>query len=746
MHLKTVLEISILGFAFLINILLAFIVYKNNPRSATNLILSVLCWINAIWLVVVYFPFVPDFSSTSLFWIRLSIFLAVPQTALFFILANVLPYTKISLSFKYLLTIALLSLFVMYLNLSPLTFTGLELRGQSPTPIVGPGMLIFIPTVLFFSLGAVYSLLKRLRSSSGTDKQQLLFVLYGILLMLGLIIFTILIPVVVFKNNFFVPFAPVYSLTFLGMTSYAIIKHRLMEIRLVVARAVSFTLLTVLFAFIYALAFSVPILIFSSKITRGQAVMISTVLAVIMAFSFQPLRRVLEEASDKLFYKGGYDSSKLLSRLGSIMSVNIELRPLTAQIIGALIEQMRVSKGAFIILGEGPHSVYDVIEIGFNPRLNISYDQLSAFLSFSQTVVFDDLEEGALKDLMRKMNIAVVKDLKVKGEAIGLLLMGEKASGEIYSEQDLKILEILAPEAAIAIQNAQSYDKIKKFNVILSQEVKRATLDLQEANNRLKVIDKLKDDFVSIASHELRTPMTAIRSYAWMALHRSDVTLSKNLEKYITRILISTERLINLVNDMLNVSRIESGRVEINPEPIDLLILIKDIIDEVYFSKSEEKRVEFVVLEKSVPKVFADPEKLRQVFLNLVGNSLKFTPAGGKITFDFFSDGHTVETSVTDTGVGIPKEDIGKLFHKFSRLDNSYTAAATSGGTGLGLYISRNLVELMHGKIRASSEGLGKGTTITITLPAASADVLKEAAKYTVKPEGEVKGLEPAAI
>ncbi len=267
-----------------------------------------------------------------------------------------------------------------------------------------------------------------------------------------------------------------------------------------------------------------------------------------------------------------------------------------------------------------------------------------------------------------------------------------------------------------------------------------------EMNAKLHQLDKLKDDFVSLTSHELRTPMTVIRSYAWIALHRSDVPLSKTLEKYLARILISTERLINLVNDMLNVSRIESGRMEINPEPVDLLSLAKDIIDEVYYSKSEEKRVEFVVLEKPVPKVFADPDKLRQVFLNLVGNSLKFTPVGGKITFDFLSDGRMVEISVSDTGVGISKDDVSKLFHKFSRLDNSYTAAATSGGTGLGLYISKSLVELMHGQIRASSEGTGKGMTVTVTLPVATADILKEAGKYTVKPQGEVKGLEPVAI
>ncbi|MBI2196799.1 HAMP domain-containing histidine kinase [Candidatus Daviesbacteria bacterium] len=283
-------------------------------------------------------------------------------------------------------------------------------------------------------------------------------------------------------------------------------------------------------------------------------------------------------------------------------------------------------------------------------------------------------------------------------------------------------------------------------NTEVNQQLRNTLSLLAKANDRLKELDRLKDDFVSIASHELRTPMTAIRSYAWMALHRSDVPLSKTLEKYIVRVLVSTERLINLVNDMLNVSRIEAGKIEINPEPIDPLLLIKDIVDEVYYSKSEEKKIEFEILEKQCPKIFADPEKLRQVFLNLVGNSLKFTPDGGKISFDFFCDGKTVEIAVLDTGIGISKDDLSKLFHKFGRLDNSYTATATSGGTGLGLYVSKSLIELMHGKIRAYSQGINKGSVFIVSVPVATPETLKNIDSFRIKPKGEAKGLEPVAI
>ena len=229
--------------------------------------------------------------------------------------------------------------------------------------------------------------------------------------------------------------------------------------------------------------------------------------------------------------------------------------------------------------------------------------------------------------------------------------------------------------------------------------------------------DKLQDDFVSIVSHELRTPLTAIRSYAWMALHRSDMKLSPKLEKYLVRIVISSERMINLVNDLLNISRIEEGRIELHLESVDLISLCKDVLDEVYYSKTTDKTINMLLLEQPVPKVLVDPERLREVLLNLVGNAVKFSSSGTKITIGFFTDGTSVETFVKDEGPGISKDDLGRLFKRFSRLDNSYTAMSTSGGTGLGLYISKKLIEKMDGRIWATSEGEGKGATFTFTLP-----------------------------
>lgn len=330
---------------------------------------------------------------------------------------------------------------------------------------------------------------------------------------------------------------------------------------------------------------------------------------------------------------------------------------------------------------------------------------------------------------------SMVYPVSARGKPIGTLIFSMVKDYQDVTAEEKDLLIGYTDLIGLAVENSMLFTSLKK-----------TTDQLQIANQRLKKLDQLKDEFVSVTSHELRTPMTAIRSYAWMALHKSDTPLSEKLEKYLVRILMSTERLINLVSDMLNVSRIESGRIEINPESVDLISLARDIIDEAYQSKAPEKNIQITLLEERIPQVFADPEKLREVFLNLLGNAVKFTTSGGTITISFFTDGQTLETSIKDSGIGILKEDLGRLFTKFGKLESSYVALSSSGGTGLGLYISKNLIELMHGKIWATSEGLNKGTTFTFSLPVVNAEILSHADQYKVRAKGEAKGLEPAAI
>lgn len=323
----------------------------------------------------------------------------------------------------------------------------------------------------------------------------------------------------------------------------------------------------------------------------------------------------------------------------------------------------------------------------------------------------------------------------------------------LMSSQHLKGVFILTTKRGADQINADEQDFLKLVGQLVNftyrlfetqNSLVHVSQEVYKANSELHKVNKLKDDFVSIASHELRTPMTAIRSYAWMALHRSDVPLSDKLRRYLERTLISTERLINLVNDMLNVSRIESGRIEIAPSAFDLNNLIGEVLIEVD-AKAKEKNLIVEHLAGDIPKMFADQNKVHQILLNLIGNSLKFTPSGGKISISYQSDGEIIEVSIKDNGVGIEQDDLNRLFKKFSRVDNSYVATASTGGTGLGLYICKSLLDLMKGTIKVESMGANQGTTFKFTLPVATPKLLEEAEKYHYKP-AQARLLEPVAI
>jgi signal transduction histidine kinase len=257
----------------------------------------------------------------------------------------------------------------------------------------------------------------------------------------------------------------------------------------------------------------------------------------------------------------------------------------------------------------------------------------------------------------------------------------------------------LVEVVGIAIDNALLYQRI------------------QEANARLKQLDMLKDEFVSLASHELRTPMTAINSYIWMMLDDKNGSINDKQKVYLQNALTSTKRLISLVNDMLNVSRIESGRMIIKQAPVNIEKIAEETITEILPTAQTQGLT--VVVEKPakpLPDVFADSDKIKEVIMNLLGNSLKFTPSGGKITISFSEKDDFVETYVTDTGQGIKEEDIPKLFKKFGMIEGNYFKTTPGQGTGLGLYIAKSIVELHGGNISVHSDGEKKGTTFSFSL------------------------------
>jgi signal transduction histidine kinase len=241
--------------------------------------------------------------------------------------------------------------------------------------------------------------------------------------------------------------------------------------------------------------------------------------------------------------------------------------------------------------------------------------------------------------------------------------------------------------------------------------------ELEKANEELRRVDQVKSEFVSIASHELRTPLTAIKNSVQLILQGKTGEVNENQRKFLAMADRNITRLTNILNDLLSLSRIESGKIGIKFEELDVSIPIEFTVSSLQ-AQAQGKSIQLKMeVPEQLPPVYGDREKIEQVLTNLVGNAIKFTPEGGNITVSarvFEKDGYLVAVSVKDSGIGIPEDQLTKVFEKFHQVENSLQRSVS--GTGLGLAITKGLIEAHQGTIWAESE-LGKGSTFTFTLP-----------------------------
>ena len=227
-------------------------------------------------------------------------------------------------------------------------------------------------------------------------------------------------------------------------------------------------------------------------------------------------------------------------------------------------------------------------------------------------------------------------------------------------------------------------------------------------------IEDIKSDFISIVSHELRTPLSAIKGFLSMVIKKDFGDLNEKQSHFLSRVYQSNQRLINLVEDLLNVSYIESGKIKLTPKPLVVEQLITEVVNELA-TKGFEKQIMLKINRRNkLPLVLADENRLRQILTNMIDNAIKYSLPKSEVTIDFKVQGDELITSVTDQGVGITSGQIDRIFQKFGRVYNPMSLQA--GGSGLGLYIVKNLVEAHGGKIWVTSRE-GRGSKFSFTLP-----------------------------
>ncbi|GEM_PF-505482 len=297
-----------------------------------------------------------------------------------------------------------------------------------------------------------------------------------------------------------------------------------------------------------------------------------------------------------------------------------------------------------------------------------------------------------------KMASLLCVPLIVKNMAKGAFCLYTKNPGQ-FTQHQIDLVRAFGDQAAVALENARLY----------SQE--------QQLVVKLRELNQAKSDFLSMVSHELRSPLTSIKGYTALMLAGRAGEISDSQKRFLKIVEEQSDHLTTLITDLLNLSRIEAGQVRMNKASISLKALTETVIERMRSHFDQKKISLTAIIQDDLPFVYADKDKLLQVLANFLTNAFKFTPENGKVIIEIFEkDKNQVEARISDSGIGIPPEELEKIFEKFYQVDSSSTRQ--TGGAGLGLAIVKRIVEMHEGKVWAESDGPNKGSRFCFTLPA----------------------------
>ncbi|MDP3735083.1 MAG: ATP-binding protein [bacterium] len=517
--------------------LLGLVVFLRDRKSATHQLFFVLAVLIEAYIVVNFVSLHPPRTTpeSQLFWIRMVMFVVSYIGPTLLLLVTTFPAKRIRLSWRLLVPVGMLMVASAAASLLPFVFSSIHYPEGEPIPIPGPGIFVFAADFVGLFILSFVVLLVRYRRAVGPERSMLNYLFWGVVVSFSLMAIFAFLFVVVIKTSAFVFLGPIFPVILMASIAYAIVRHRMFNIRLIATEALVVSILIFLFV-------------------------------------------------------------RLFTRLST-----------TDIVIDATIFVLSAVFGVLVI--RGVH------------------------------------REAAARERIQKL-----------------------------------------------------------------------ADDLRAANVRLQELDQLKSEFLSLASHQIRTPISVIKGYASLLLEGSIGPLTEQVHEAVDRIFRSGNALALIVDDFLNISRIEQGQLKYDFVEIDLSALLSRLVEE---QRSVSEKIGLTLdlhMQTGEPvTIQGDEGKIRQVVANLIDNAIKYTPHGGiTVTLGGHAEEGCVHLSVSDTGIGIAKETIPTLFTKFGRAKNA--SAHNVSGTGLGLYLARQIVQAHGGKIWAESEGEGKGTTLHLEL------------------------------
>ena len=659
---------------------LSVFVYIMGRRKLPNITLSLLLLSASVWSFGQFMGELTNNASQALLWARIhqGAAIVLPVFFLQFVFAFLgrIKQRKFVLFLSYLYMVAFLGL-----NFTPLFIKGVSANSFSHAyPVPGTAFPIYTGLYFVFIAYSFYELFSALRNTSGDSQSQIIYVILASLVSMvgGAIIFLPIYGIDILPISYYsIPLFAVLAL-------YAMIRYRLLDIKIVLRRGLVYTLLTLLFSAIYILVIFGMREIFQAVTGINSLVAAGFVVFAFTAF-FVPLRDRIQDGVDKVFFKGTYDYQKILKRLSRSITSILDLDMLLNTAVDTISSTMDTKWASVMLKENGKICVRCRTGSGGPKAFEGDSRIINGLSKKKEAINIDGLGAEDIKEELREEGIHVSIPLISKGELIGVLNLGEKKFGQPFSNDDVDLLATLTNQIAVAIENAILHEKVLKRERELFRENKLASLGTVAAG----------------MAHEIKNPLASVKGMTQI--------LPENLEdkefigKYMNIIPRQIDRISSIVDDLLSFGRprkLEKTMCSINEVVEDVLALVE--------TQCFRKRIEVKKDLDELPKLMLDRDQINQSILNIVLNSIDSMQDGGILTISTSADRENILIEICDTGCGISRDNLSNIFDPFY--------SSKTFGTGMGLAVTYKIIDEHEGKIGVESE-VGRGTKFRITLP-----------------------------
>jgi signal transduction histidine kinase len=695
-------------FALILNVSLAGITLFRNPGSRLNRLFTYFVGGMAVWNFGVFMLRRAPDETTAVFWeivIHTGV-IALPAFYYHFVLIFLESTTRHRTSLLVAYTLALV-FSIINLSGSTLFMHGVKSTYWGWAPATG---ILYTPFFFYFNFFLIYGLSHLIRIYKDVDssfrRNRATLIMLGTLVSLvgGVIDFArFILARFVPAADLVYPMGIPANMVFALMLGTSIVRYRLFDVNVAVKKGAVYLLVWGVLTSVLVAAESY------ANWDQVNPLWVILPLGFVMTMLVSPVGQRLEESIERVMFsrrRGCYETLLDLSkRMGAILDFGRLMETLVHGLVRGVplthcvLTIYDAQRSAFVVYREdasvGERSV--VAPIRIDSRIVQWLNQTGRVLVKEEAKLNPEIAAyfEAAENELDAIKAALIVPLKIEGKLTGILLVGEKLSGDIFDDQELEVLAVLANQVAISLENARLYE------------------ELSETNAELMQASRLKSQFLASMSHELRTPLNSIIGFSKVLLNRFDGELTERQEMYIRSVHNSGAHLLQLINGILDFSRIEAGKLEMISEEVDL----HELIDECIESSMPLARGKQMKVEKNVPlelpPLSGDRTKIKQILLNLLSNAIKFT-GQGRVLVSVVPEPDAIRVSIADTGIGIREDDLSRLFEPFQQLDNPVVRSA--GGTGLGLAITKKFVELHGGRVWAESRE-NQGSTFHFTLP-----------------------------